>query len=197
MWEEFAQRFRRCAAPRLQPHSAGEAVLRADQYPGPPPNGEPTCSPFALSHSVSRRCSPFARRTAHIARSRYPSHMPPDLAAAKDLIDREYVRGVSVARLAKLTSQSPFQFIRAFRRVYGVTPGQHLRARRMARAQELLTNTPTPITEIARLVGYQSLGTFSRVFRAVTRESPLAYRRRTRQPVYIPGCFVRMYRADR
>ena len=118
------------------------------------------------------------------------------LAAARDVIDRDFARRVSIARLARLTSQSTFQFIRAFRKAYGVTPGQHLRARRIARACELLTSTPTPVTEIGRAVGYRSLGTFSRVFRAVTGESPRAYRRRTRKPVYIPGCFVRMYRAD-
>ena len=117
--------------------------------------------------------------------------------AARDLIDRDYARPLRVARLARLTSQSPFQFIRAFRREFGVTPGQHLRARRINRACELLTTTPMPVTEICRRVGYRSLGTFSRVFRVSTGESPLAYRRRTRQPVYIPGCFVRMYRADR
>ena len=119
------------------------------------------------------------------------------LEAARDLIDRDYARPLSVTRLAKQTARSPFQFIRAFRREYGVTPGQHLRARRIARARELLTTTPLPITEIGRRVGYRSLGTFSRVFRVVIGESPLAYRRRTRTNVYIPGCFVRMYRADR
>ncbi len=104
---------------------------------------------------------------------------------------------MTVARLARLTGQSRFQFIRAFRRAYGVTPGQHLRARRIARACELLTSTPTPVTDIGRVVGYRSLGTFSRVFRDVTGESPLEYRQRTRKPVYIPGCFLRMYRVDR
>lgn len=121
---------------------------------------------------------------------------PADLSPARDLIDREYARPISIARLAKLTARSPFHFIRAFRQAYGVTPGQQLRARRIERARELLTNTPTPVTEICRLVGYRSLGTFSRVFRAATGESPLAYRRRTRKPAYVPGCFVRMFRAD-
>ena len=119
------------------------------------------------------------------------------LSAARDLLDRDYARPVRIAALARVSSLSPYQFIRAFRRAYGMTPGQHLRKRRMDRASELLTNTPTPITEIARLVGYQSLGTFSRVFKDVTGESPIAWRRRTRQPVYVPGCFVRMYRADK
>jgi AraC-like DNA-binding protein len=121
----------------------------------------------------------------------------PDRSAARDLIDRDYARPITIAELARLTAESRFQFIRAFRRAYGVTPGQHLRARRIERARELLTTTPVPVTEISRRVGYHSLGTFSRVFRAVVGESPVAYRRRTRKPVYVPGCFVRMYRADR
>jgi AraC-like DNA-binding protein len=121
----------------------------------------------------------------------------PDRSVARDLIDRDYARDITIAELARLTEESRFQFIRAFRRAYGVTPGQHLRARRIERARELLTSTPAPVTEICRRVGYRSLGTFSRVFRAIVGESPVAYRRRTRKPVRIPGCFVRMYRADR
>jgi len=120
-----------------------------------------------------------------------------DRSAARDLIDRDYGRRITIAELARLTAESRFQFIRAFRRAYGVTPGQHLRARRIERACELLTATPAPVTEIGRRVGYRSLGTFSRVFRAAVGESPLAYRRRTRKAVYVPGCVLRMYRADR
>ncbi len=119
------------------------------------------------------------------------------LEAARDLIERDYARTLRVSRLATLTSHTPFQFIRAFRRKFGMTPGQCLRARRLDRARELLTTTPWPVTEIARRVGYRSLGTFSRVFRETTGESPIAYRRRTRKPVYVPGCFLRMYRVDR
>lgn len=86
--------------------------------------------------------------------------------------------------------------MRAFRRAYTQTPGQRQRERRIARARELLTTTPTPVTEISRRVGYASLGTFSRVFHAVTGESPTAFRARTRKPVYIPSCFTRMYRVN-
>src|SRR5262245_11773026 len=98
--------------------------------------------------------------------------MSVDLSAARELIERDYARRITIARLAELTARSPFHFIRAFRRRYGCTPGQHLRARRIERARELLTNTPAPVTEICRLVGYRSLGTFSRVFREITGESP-------------------------
>ncbi len=119
------------------------------------------------------------------------------LEAAREFIDREYASPLRVSAIARMTARSPFQLIRAFRGAYGMTPAQHLRARRMTRARELLTTTPMPVTEVARRVGYRSLGTFSRVFRAATGDSPLAYRHRTRKPVYIPGCFLRMYRVHR
>lgn len=117
-----------------------------------------------------------------------------DLSVARQRIEREYGQPLTVAALARTAGCSPFHFIRAFRKAYGLTPGRFLRQRRLDRARELLSATPTPVTEICVAVGYTSLGTFSRVFRETTGESPSAYRRRTRKPVYVPGCFVRMYR---
>jgi AraC-like DNA-binding protein len=119
------------------------------------------------------------------------------LDRARDRIERENARPLTVAELARTAGCSPFHFIREFQRAFGSTPGQCLRARRLDRARELLTSTPTPVTDICRAVGYRSLGTFSREFRRAIGDSPSAYRRRTRKPVYVPGCFVRMYRADR
>jgi AraC-like DNA-binding protein len=72
-----------------------------------------------------------------------------------------------------------------------------LRRRRIERAQELLVTTPLPVTEICDRVGFASLGSFSSLFRRLTGETPGGYRARRRRNAYIPGCFVRMYRADR
>ena len=104
---------------------------------------------------------------------------------------------MTISALARTAGGSPAQFIRAFSRAYGVTPGQCLRARRLARARELLTTTGLPVTEVCHQVGYRALGTFSRVFRDATGQSPSQFRRETRRPAYIPGCFLRMYRIDR
>jgi len=62
---------------------------------------------------------------------------------------------------------------------------------------DLLVTTPMTVTEIAHLVGFQSLGSFSSLFRRATGETPLAYRAERRRRPYIPTCFIRMYRADR
>lgn len=100
-------------------------------------------------------------------------------------------------QLARRAGLSAFHFIRAFRSAYGETPHQYLRARRIDRARELLVTTPMPITDVCVQVGFQSLGSFSSLFRRLTGETPGAYRAKRRKNVYIPGCFVRMYRADR
>ena len=120
----------------------------------------------------------------------------PGIERAHQRIERDYAGSLSVEALARTAGCSTSHFIRTFCRAYGMTPARWLRRRRLERARELLTSTPVPVTEICDAVGYASLGTFSREFRRETGESPTTYRRRTRRPVYVPGCFLRMYRVD-
>jgi AraC-like DNA-binding protein len=122
---------------------------------------------------------------------------PTGVTLARAYIDRQYTRPLTVARLAALAHLSPFHFIRAFRAGVGQTPHQYLRARRLDRARDLLVTTALPVTEICDAVGFQSLGSFSALFRRVTGETPAAFRAKRRRTPYIPACFVRMYRAER
>ncbi len=119
-----------------------------------------------------------------------------DLPGVREYIDRHYARPLTVDRLASLAGLSPFHFIRAFRAAMGLTPHQYLRNRRIERAKELLVTTPMPVTEICDAVGFQSLGSFSSLFRKLTGETPAGYRAKRRRAPAIPGCYIRMYRAD-
>jgi AraC-like DNA-binding protein len=123
--------------------------------------------------------------------------MPASLAQVREYIDRHYAKPVSVAELSRLAGLSTFHFIRAFRAQAGMTPHQYLRDRRIARARELLVTTPLPVTEICDAVGFQSLGSFSALFKRLTGETRAAYRAKRRRSPPIPTCFIRMYRADR
>lgn len=116
---------------------------------------------------------------------------------ARDVIDRQYTRPLTIADLARCARMSTFHFIRAFKADTGRTPHQYLRARRIDRAKHLLETTPLPVTDICEQVGFESLGSFSALFRRVTGESPGAYRAAHRRQVYIPSCFTRMYRITR
>jgi AraC-like DNA-binding protein len=120
-----------------------------------------------------------------------------DLRHVREFIDRHYAKPLTIDRLAARSGLSTFHFIRAFRAAFGQTPHQYLRERRLDRAKELLVTTPLPVTEICDQIGFQSLGSFSSLFRRITGEPPAEYRAKRRKNVYIPSCFVRMYRADR
>lgn len=121
---------------------------------------------------------------------------PLGITDVRDYIDRHYGNPLTVEDLATLAGLSTFHFIRVFRSAVGCTPHRYLRQRRLDRARELLVTTSLNITEICDRIGFQSLGSFSSLFKNETGESPSDYRVRRRKRVYIPTCFIRMYRAD-
>ena len=118
------------------------------------------------------------------------------LARVREHIDRHFAKALTIEKLAALARLSPFHFIRAFRAAFGETPHQYVRARRLERAKELLATTAFPVTEVCDQVGFHSLGSFTTLFRNETGQTPGEYRAARRKNVYIPTCFIRMYRAD-
>jgi transcriptional regulator GlxA family with amidase domain len=84
-----------------------------------------------------------------------------------------------------------------FHAAYGETPGQYRTRRRVERASELLRSVNLTVTEVCMLVGFSSLGTFSRRFSELVGRSPSAYQAEAARlggPAPIPGCFALMWR---
>jgi AraC-like DNA-binding protein len=117
------------------------------------------------------------------------------LLRAKDLIDREYGRALDVPALAREAHASTAHFSRSFKRAFGETPHQYLQQRRIERAKELLRGTELSVTDVSLSVGFQSLGSFSTLFRKLVGEPPSEYARQWRGagPPPIPACFTLMY----
>ena len=114
------------------------------------------------------------------------------LRLARDLMDRDWSRPLDLTAVAARAGYSRYHFVRRFRDVYGETPGHYLSRRRIERAQELLRSANLTVTEICFLVGFTSLGTFSRRFKQQLGTTPSEFRQRARAggPAPIPGCFV-------
>jgi AraC-like DNA-binding protein len=121
------------------------------------------------------------------------------LLRARDAIDRSYADALDVEALAGSVHLSRAHFIRSFRAAFGEPPHRYLQRRRLERAMALLRETDRPVTEICLDVGFSSLGTFSRTFRAIVGTSPSAYREREQAApraairAGVPGCYARLW----
>lgn len=117
------------------------------------------------------------------------------LLRAKDRMDAASHEPWPMQRLARISQVSEAHFARSFKRAFGLPPHRYLLTRRIERAQALLQDTDLPITEIALLTGWESLGSFGRTFRDVTGESPGECRARSRAlapgPGAIPACVLK------
>lgn len=109
-------------------------------------------------------------------------------------MDRHYAEPLDLAHIAAAAGYSRYHFVRAFRAVYGETPGRYLSRRRVERAQDLLRSVNLTVTEVCHLVGFSSLGSFSSRFRELVGASPSQFQRAAHRagPPPIPGCYVLM-----
>lgn len=99
------------------------------------------------------------------------------LYRARDYIHASLNRPLTIIDMAAVACLSPYHFLRAFKQVFGLTPHQYLTQKRLERAQFLLTCTDHPVTDICFEVGFESLGSFSSLFRRYTGCSPRDYRK--------------------
>ena len=116
------------------------------------------------------------------------------LLRAKDRMDAASHEEWPVARLASVSGVSQAHFARSFKQAFGLPPHRYLLTRRIERATAMLRDTDDPVTGIAFATGWNSLGTFGRVFRDIMGESPGEFRARLRPLDHpldrIPHCFV-------
>ena len=61
------------------------------------------------------------------------------------------------------------------------------------KAKELLRVRTLSVTDVCFEVGFESLGSFSSLFRKCVGDAPINYRRRERESLKrVPGCFIQM-----
>jgi transcriptional regulator GlxA family with amidase domain len=116
------------------------------------------------------------------------------LLRAKDRMDAASDEDWPVPRLARVSGVSEAHFARSFRQAFGLPPHRYLITRRIERAAALLRDTDLAVTEIAFATGWNSLGTFGRIFRDVTGMSPGGLRAREKAAAHqlapVPACIL-------
>ena len=116
------------------------------------------------------------------------------LCRARRYIDECYDLPLDLTEISKQACLSRYHFLRLFRDTFETTPHQYLIQRRIEKAKELLRSRGLSVTDVCFEVGFQSLGSFSSLFRRCVGHAPINYRKRERESLRkVPGCFVIMH----
>lgn len=101
------------------------------------------------------------------------------------------LRRVTVAELARLACMGDSAFRAAFVQVTDETPRRYLENLRIERAARMLLDGDSPISAVARAVGYDDPYHFSRVFKRVKGRPPSEFRRLARRAPHFTAPLVR------
>ena len=96
---------------------------------------------------------------------------------AKEAMDANLDKEITIARLACDCGLSTSQFARAFRQSTGCPPHRWLLQRRIKRAQDLLLTSNKTLAEIARACGFSDQSHLTRAFGQTVGTSPGLWRR--------------------
>lgn len=120
------------------------------------------------------------------------------IVQAKLFIDRNYAEKIDLDNIADEAYFSKFHFIRLFKKTYGKTPHQYLTYVRIEQAKKLL-QTSIPVYEACFSVGFDSITSFTALFKKFTGLTPSAFQLQqsirqaamTESPLsFIPNCFA-------
>jgi len=126
------------------------------------------------------------------------------VVAAKLYIDKNYQEPIDLDTISQQAFLSRFHFHRIFRQIYQRTPHQYLTWKRINKAKDLLSENK-PVTEVCNEVGFESIGSFSVLFKKEIGFAPTYYRnmaclkkqKTKEQPkAFIPHCFIEGYKLD-
>jgi len=131
--------------------------------------------------------------TERVQTKSYGSEVHERLCRARTYIDECYDLPLDLNEISKQACLSRFHFLRLFRQAFATTPHQYLIHRRIEKAKELLRSRRISVTDVCFEVGFQSLGSFSSLFRRCVGHAPVNYREREMQSLSkVPPCFLYM-----
>ncbi|WP_162463268.1 response regulator [Paenibacillus psychroresistens] len=93
-----------------------------------------------------------------------------------EYVQRNYMKDISLEEAVQIAQMSTSYFCAFFRQEVGVTFVEHLTRVRMEKSRQLMIHEDLKLYEIAKMVGYQDVKYFSRVFKRSHNISPAEYR---------------------
>ncbi len=94
----------------------------------------------------------------------------------RNYIDNNYDTNLNLDFLSHIRFVSKYHLLRLFKKHYGLTPRQYLIDKRIEKSKKCLKKGMS-VTETCFAVGFESLGSFSTLFKSKTRKSPSEYQK--------------------
>jgi AraC family transcriptional regulator len=94
-----------------------------------------------------------------------------------EYVDSHISEQITLAALASVAGMSRMYFASQFRVATGLRPHDYVLHKRIERAQHLLVMTSDPLVEIALSVGFQTQAHFTTIFKRISGNTPLRWRR--------------------
>ncbi|MEO6550455.1 MAG: AraC family transcriptional regulator [Ferruginibacter sp.] len=120
------------------------------------------------------------------------------IVQAKIFIDNNYASNIDIDNISDEAYFSKYHFIRLFKKIYGKTPHQYLTVVRIEKAKNLL-KIGTSVSDTCFSVGFESLSSFSGLFKRVVGLAPSMFMVQqqmikiqiSENPLqFVPGCFA-------
>jgi AraC-like DNA-binding protein len=92
-------------------------------------------------------------------------------------INERFHEPLSLTELSETFYISPFYLSRTFKAVTGFTLIEYLNLTRIKEAQRLLKETGNKVIDISEAIGFDHLGHFDRIFKKITKMTPMSYRK--------------------
>ncbi|MEM7297128.1 MAG: AraC family transcriptional regulator [Bacteroidota bacterium] len=119
----------------------------------------------------------YEQELKRIKQSIYSNQFQIDtVIATKHFIDTNYEKDLNLELLSKILLTSKFHLLRLFKKNYGVTPKQYHINLRIQKSRELL-KSGVSVTETCFSVGFESLGSFSALFKSRTGYTPSEFQK--------------------
>jgi len=96
--------------------------------------------------------------------------------ATRNFIDNNFDKNLKLEFLSRIGFTSKYHLLRLFKKYYGLTPRQYLMDKRIEKSKENLITGMT-VTETCFAIGFESLGSFSELFKVKTGKSPSVFRK--------------------
>ena len=143
-------------------------------------NGEPSDAAFyRVAIELVRAQAGFASRIARLPALK-PStreELARRIGVATAYLHANLDRNVLVGEAAREACLSPFHFHRLFSAFHGLTPHHYLTRLRLERARALLRASDQRVADVAVACGFESIGSFTTLFKRTYGVSPAAIRK--------------------